>query len=439
MVERNALGIRFRVAEDNPLAALFGHAFDAFPRTVYQNHVAGLHGCIEHIVENIFAVALHGEHVEVEALVEVGSAQGAVDECRFGRDEHFGKAYFVEVELCFRAALLIFVNDEVVRIGEGVYAVVLAEHKERVALLEHRVGLDQFLYLRAEHRLVGASDFEQRDAVVVAYVKLAYRAAFEQRVPFVNLQAKHAVVQVVFLQERGYASVVAFLGSVAILLVKEEFAKRIEEQQAGEEADDTDGREVEEAEARQVVVAQVAVHDEVRRRTDEREHAAHAAGEGEGHHQFGGACAGGFRHGEDNGQQQRHGTRVAHESCHHGGHDHHEEEEPLLVRACEAQQLAADGLGEAGLEHRAAHDEQADHHHYGGVGESGKRLGGRDDVGGKQNGHGAERHNVGAYFVDHKRHDSQQEREYHDGLLRVEERENEIKDFRNRFHFDFWE
>ena len=210
----------------------------------------------------------------------------------------------------------------------------------------------------------------------------------------------------VLVEKRGQGLLIAGLLAVLVLLAEEELAEGVEHDESHAEADEADGQEVEEAEARLAVVAEVAVDNEVRGRTDEGQDTTHGAREGQGHHQLARTRAGRLRHGEDDGQEQGHRTRVAHEGSHYGGHDHHEEEELHLARACQFQQAARNNLGQTCLEHGPADDEQTNHHHHRRVGEAGEGLARCEHIGHQEQRHGAERNDVGAHFVGDERHDS---------------------------------
>ena len=117
--------------------------------------------------------------------------------------------------------------------------------------------------------------------------------------------------------------------------------------------------------------------DEVGGRTDERQHAAHTASEGQGHEKTRRLQAGGSRHADNNGEHQGHGAGVADKGTDASGGEHKEHKKAGFARAGQTQNAAAHHFGETGGEYTAANNEEAHHHDDDGVGKARKGFFGR--------------------------------------------------------------
>ena len=151
----------------------------------------------------------------------------------------------------------------------------MTEDVERVAGVELRRDGNGFLDVAAEDRAIGAAHLKNGHTILVTNVQLAHGASFKRRHLVRSLKAEDEVVNVVFMEQGSQVVFFALGFAVLGLLAHEKAAKGIEEQQTDRQTDDTDGEEVKEGKTFTTVVAQIAIHNQVGRRTDERQDATH--------------------------------------------------------------------------------------------------------------------------------------------------------------------
>ena len=338
VVERHVFEFFGRVADDDPFAQVGFHLFDVVPRAVHQHHVARMDGLLLHFVADAASGALDGEDVHVVALSEARIFNRLVDEFAFGTDEDFGKSEVVEVEFGVVFAHLFGKEGEVENLHELVDVFACAEGVEHIADIENSVGADGLLHHAAEE-LVVVAFFEEGDAEAAVEVEFL-RCLTHHGGVVADLEFEDELVEFVLVEESEEVAPFIIVLFLPRLFVHEDTTQNVEHHQSDHEAGRTNPREVEKSEAAESVVAQVAVDNEVGRRTDEGEHTAHARSESERHHEVGGGNLGTFGHGQNDGQEERHRSGVGNEGGDKGGDTHHEKEEFGFARAGHAQEFA---------------------------------------------------------------------------------------------------
>ena len=171
--------------------------------------------------------------------------------------------------------------------------------------------------------------------------------------------------------------------------------------------DQTHRQEREKRESLVAALDQRLVDDEVRRRTNEREHTAQTAGEGEGHEHPPATESGLCRHTDDDRHHQRHRTRVAYKGANHRGGEHDEQEGVRLIALGQAHHPLARLPRQSRLEDGATYDEEARHHDDYRGGEARQGFGGTEHARNHQYGEGGKRDHVATDAPPNKKGDRQ--------------------------------
>ena len=262
----------------------------------------------------------------------------------------------------------------------------MSDHIDGVARRENRFGRNGLLRDRTEDGTVFAAHLQHRHAVAVSQIEFLHGAALDGRWPVGGLQAEDTVVDMIFMEQSGKRFAIIGLSAVAALFAEEDAAERPKEQCAHDEENKSDGREIEESEVGLAVFREVIAHNEVGRRTNQGEHTTERTGKSQGHHQFRRTHPACLTHGQNDGQKERHGSCVAHKGSHNGRHEHHKEKQPFLIGSCQSQQASADNLGQTGLKHGTSNHKKPNHHHHGGIRETGQSGLGIDHTRGEEHG-----------------------------------------------------
>jgi hypothetical protein len=133
-------------------------------------------------------------------------------------------------------------------------------------------------------------------------------------------------------------------------------------------------REAEEGKARYAMPLEFAVDDEVRRRSDERHHAAYEGGEAERHHEPPGCNAGTLRDTQRNGDEDRRHGRRTHGGSERAYNNHEQADEPDFTRPGPNNQPVAEHLGNAGSHQPVADHKESCNEHDAGIAETRQRL-----------------------------------------------------------------
>ena len=208
----------------------------------------------------------------------------------------------------------------------------------------------------------------------MVYVEFGKRLAVGYRL-LAHGEHREVVLEAVFLHQvvERFAAPLALVAVVVLLVaVEKPLAQRQQHHNAHHDAHNAHGQETEELERLKAVLGQRLLNHKVGRRTDEREHSAHAAGKGEGHEQSAGAHLGFLGEAHHDGHHQSHRARVADEGPYHGCHHHEQQKQAQFAVACQGHQLARRLFGQARLHNGTTHNKQSHHHYHHRVGKSRK-------------------------------------------------------------------
>ena len=246
-----------------------------------------------------------------------------------------------------------------------------------------------------------ASHLDDGHAIATADFELANALSAHRRADLYAQAAQSLVQSVLFgqiLQRLLMPALRLFLPPAR----QEAAAQGYQTQDAHRYAHNAHGGEREERWGRVTSRGERVTHDEVGRRTNQREHTAQAAGKSQGHEKARGGETGTAGHADHNGEHQGHRTRIADERTDQRGGQHEPYQQPRLAAAGQPQDAAAHPLGQTGGEDAAAHHEQAGHHDHNGIGETGQGFLGRQNAEKHQRKCGADGHQVGAKFARDK-------------------------------------
>ena len=179
-------------------------------------------------------------------------------------------------------------------------------------------------------------------------------------------------------------------------------AQRQQHSRAHRHAEQSHGSEREEAGRLVARSGQGIAHNEVGRRTNEREHAAHAPRKGQRHEKARRRqprTAGQAHH---DGQHESHRTRVAHKGSHQRSGEHEQHKDARFPTTCQTQDALAQTFGQSRAENAASHYEEAAHHHHERVRKARQRLLNRQHARQHQPEGGADGYKVGTHTAPGK-------------------------------------
>ena len=358
---------------------------EACPFALHQQHVSGVELRVYEVVCDVFvavalvavAAALHSQYVYSEPLAQVRLADAHAQEVRRGHHHKLRQSEIVEINPHVGHFLQSVVS------GEFLHPLLIAYHVERIALVDGASALRHVLVhllYQVQRRLLVVSNLDDAHPVALLYVQLVERLADYTHPSggsvsvrscrhLVSVQVVHQPVFVHEVVERLRLVLLA-----ALLLGKEQLAERHEHDDADGNDDESHGEEREERKRLEASLGQHFVYHEVGRRTDEREHSAQAAGEGERHEQPRCLQTGCCRDTHDDGHHEGHGAGVAHEGSDKRCYYHNEQECQRLVAVRQSHELLSRQLGESRLHYGSAHHEEPHHHDDDGRGEAGQSL-----------------------------------------------------------------
>ena len=391
VVEGDAVGHVEGAAQEDKVVLVVVETANLRPCAVHQEDVAVEQTQVGQVVAQVAALAAHGQHVDAILGAQARLAHAAAHQTRGRHEQDFGDARVVKTQ----AAVGIVAERQSVVGGEAADVGIAAREVEGVAALHDGGGAGGLLADAADEEALARLAAHLNDAHAIAGTQVkAAEALMAERRRGGDGDMPHLFAKAVFADQLAEA-LAAFMARVVVRVVAyQPAAQRVEGKGADSNADEAHGGEREERQRSVAALGEVFLDDEVGRRTDEGEHTAHAAGEGQGHEQTARVGAGAGGHADHDGEHQGHGARIADEGADEGRAHDDEEKQAALAVARQTHQAAADTGRQTRAENGPADDEKANHHDDDGVGEAGQGFFGREDAREQQKEEGAEGHDV---------------------------------------------
>ena len=311
-----------RLTDHHDALCLVGYACNVLPAALNEQNVALAQLQVGEVVGYVVAAALHAQHVHVVHASHARVFYRLAAEARRVHQHHLRNADVVDGEVLRRSSVQFQVLSQTRR------RLLVAAYIYNVARRQHRVRTRQLLLHilhEARVRLLYASHFEHGQTVAVVNVQFSQRLVRRQR-SALHGEHREVVRQLIFLHQLAQRLSSALLSALLLLVAREEaLAQRQQYHDAHDDADNAHGQKAEELERFVARLGQRFLNNKVGRRTDEREHTAHAACEGERHKQTARLYAALLRQTHHDRHHQRHRARVAYERSDDSRHHHQQQ------------------------------------------------------------------------------------------------------------------
>ena len=394
-----------RLSQHHPIRAFSADTGDVLPRALHQQHVAAVHPLAAQVLQQVFFLAADAQHIDVELVAESGLLHPLVHYVRRGGQQDFRDADVIEVQrmtrmrrhLCvmpvhqFQAEVF----DKTVDIGGRAIQI------QDVACLDHRVRRSQPLrhgLQEAVLRSLATTHLQNVQAITPPHVQSQDGLPHNARRGN-GPQAEKIGTEAIFFHQFIQRFTGGRRAVLLPLLGQEPSGQGQQHDDARQHAQQPHGQERKKAQRLIARLGQHFINDQIGRRTDERHHAAHAAGKSQRHQQAGRLRAGIECQAHHNRQHQGHRTRIADKGPDGRGGQHDQQEQLQFALSGQLQQARTDHLGQSRLKDGTPHHKETHHHDHDGVGEAGQSFFGCQDVKHKHGNKGAQRHDVRTDFA----------------------------------------